>query len=690
MADDAAQSPHSRLSIDKLIADAAEQGLPPPTVETLIRSLSCPRVPLKGSGSLGDMMVTGEVSDDRALFDTTCLVHLPSLGPLLSRVGLDYMLAKLTLPRETRLRDLHEGMRRHLDWHLKDLHDTNHEIIPDTLARFVEDARWLWLELRAPEVDGRRSSFQTSHDDFAACSAWHHGQARSKSTLVTTPEGYACDQAISELERFRTAVVPLSHLSRLQAGDAGSVLMELLDASPKPLQTVHLLLGETDLMPLFLLPTTAPDAALYNLLGGCPTPRSPHAHTTLSHLGLSLDGFNKAVKLCPPQPNAPTQPSLPSRPSALLLFGDRVPYHASMVSHGTSLIHLAFSLKTSALIAKAEQQIRGDLLKQLRKLKYSPARRYKSVKQTSSMPSAGSTASKEYRLVTFAELQENEPIDVAFVTTDQQLVTLHRLQPYSMPSPATDPSSSLPTPPESPLLGRQAKITKLAAPKKVLLVSSRRRDSGWQGDVFRAYCANSPFSLVVHYTRFHERRYTWQKPHKLTDEIDFYRKYGDRLAEEKIAPRFVSGWTTGPTDSPHMFGSPSAVMILEDCGQVLDIKRKFAVYDLARRLHGKFGLEHGDLSPLNFLWYPSLGYSSLRLINWTSFRVHEGKCTRSAKTAKERMANEEERRLRETKRVERGDSDEESEEEEHGCSELDRLWRKLGLADGVSAEKKEK
>lgn len=242
-----------------------------------------------------------------------------------------------------------------------------------------------------------------------------------------------------------------------------------------------------------------------------------------------------------------------------------------------------------------------------------------------------------------------------------------------------------------------------------------------QGDVFRAYCANSPFPLVVHYTRFQKLRYYWQKPHQLTDEIDFYRQYGAKLAEEKIAPRFVGGWTTGPTDSPHMFGSPSAVMILEDCGQALDVKkwknvdldmegrqvplpyrrfvstsapltrdpRRFAVYNLARRLHGAAGLEHSVISPLNFLWYPSRGYSSLRLINWTSFDVHEGKCSRSGRTAEERLAQEEERRVRELKGPEGEDSDEESEEEEPGCFELDRLWRKLGLADGELAEKEE-
>ncbi|BGP35621.1 hypothetical protein JCM10296v2_007462 [Rhodotorula toruloides] len=529
MTDKAPQSPHSRLSIDKLIAAAAEQGLPPPTVETLIRALSCPRASLEGSGYFCDVMVTGNLSNARALFDTTSRVHLPSLGSLLSRVGLDYLLANLTVSPETRLRDLHEGMRRHLDWRLKDLHDTNDEIAPDTLERFVEDAHGYGLSCTTPYVG-------------AACSAWHHGGATSKSILVTTPEGYACDQAISQLEGFRTAVVPLSHLSKLQAGDAGAVLMKLLDAYPKSQQNVYLLLGEIDFMPLFLLPTTAPDATLFNLLGGCQTPRSPPPRTALPHLGFSSGRLNKALKLsCPPQPNTPIQLSLPSRSSALLLFGDRMPYNASMGSHGTSLIHLAFSVKTSALIAKAEQQIRVDLLKQLRKLKYSPARRYKSVKHPSSVLSAGSMASKEYRLATFAELQENEPVDVAFVTPDWQLVSFHRLQPYSTPSPADDPSSSLPTPPESPPLGRQARTTSTQGRKKRLLVSSKRRDGGLQGDVFRAYCANSPFRLIVQYTRLQERRSTRQEPHQPTDEIDFYRKYGGKLAEGKIAPRFVGG-----------------------------------------------------------------------------------------------------------------------------------------------------
>lgn len=165
---------------------------------------------------------------------------------------------------------------------------------------------------------------------------------------------------------------------------------------------------------------------------------------------------------------------------------------------------------------------------------------------------------------------------MAFVTRDP----FHRLTPYSTPSAADEPGK---TPLDMP-----AQDARTKRPHKLLLVSSEPADSGFQGDVSRAYCANSPFPLVIKYTDTLERRESWQEPHRVTDEIDFYRAHGTELAAAKIAPRFVGGWTMGRNESPCMGGLPTAVIIMEDCGEALRGK-KLRDVDMdveGRQVHG--------------------------------------------------------------------------------------------------------
>ncbi|PRQ70565.1 hypothetical protein AAT19DRAFT_11314 [Rhodotorula toruloides] len=689
-------------TIDKLLADAAEQGLPPPTVETLIRALSCPCASLDGSAYSSDPFVTGDLAGGQDLSQTACLVHVPSLGPILSRVGLDYMLANLAIPANTSLRQLDEGMCRHLDWRLKYLHEFGDGIVCDTLMRFVEDAKWLWLELCAPEDEKRAASFQTSNHAGATCSSWSHGRKGRKSGIITTPEGFACQRALTQLESYRTSVVPLDRLPRTRADDAGSVL-----TSSTPSKT-----GNTTSFCSSARPTSCRSSSFRSThpTRRCPTcslaaNRVPFLHPQ-SHFPSSAFLTGEQARPCTTCFRASRVDSPSQRfqiASLPLLFGDRVPYNATLASHGTSLVHLTFAVKQPALVARAEERIRKDLLKELRRIKYSPARRSKDKKHKSLLLSAVLPASQRYRLVTFAELQETESILVAFVTPDHQLVSFHRLLPYPSPPSEDDAPSSLPTPPKTPPLSLPAQDAGTVSLTKLLLISSEPADGGHQGNVYRAYCSGSPFPLVIKYTRFHERRRQyWEKPHELTDEIDFYRAYGDQLADEKLAPRFVGGWMTGRTESPHMAGSPTAVMILEDCGESLegkawedvDIDRngRRAIYALVQRLHASVGLRHRNLKPHNCLWRPSLGYDSLRLINWTSSTEHDERdLCRIVKTPEGSEADEEEGESCESQEgqvedsVDDDDDDEEDEaeeEEELRCRELEWLWTDLGLEDG--------
>ncbi|GAA6055805.1 hypothetical protein NBRC10513_002483 [Rhodotorula toruloides] len=127
-------------------------------------------------------------------------------------------------------------------------------------------------------------------------------------------------------------------LPHLQASDAGCVIGKLTSSSADQPYIVYLLFGETDFMPLFLLPIDSDFTLAY------PSPErevrdDSAASTSLSHVGISASQVVETlVSLFPNKPdNPPSESRLPERKSAILLFGKRTPYDASLVSHGTSL-----------------------------------------------------------------------------------------------------------------------------------------------------------------------------------------------------------------------------------------------------------------------------------------------------------------------------------------------------------------
>ncbi|BGP03729.1 hypothetical protein JCM10021v2_007467 [Rhodotorula toruloides] len=233
-------------------------------------------------------------------------------------------------------------------------------------------------------------------------------------------------------------------------------------------------------------------------------------------------------------------------------------------SSHTGRASLLFSAIDTSTGAKAEQQIRARVLEKMQETEVTDLSA--AMSELSHPPP--SPPLKDYRLATFTDLQKCETLSAAFVDRDGRLAALHDLSPFSRLSTEADAASNFPTPPATPSPPSLSNSTVTGLDKPLLLVSSEKLGFGHQGVVHRAYCADSPFPLVVKYScePEWERHDTFER---LCDEIAFYQAHGAGLAAEGIAPRFVGGWTTEGESSPRMCGTRTAVLVLEEWGEAM-------------------------------------------------------------------------------------------------------------------------
>ncbi|KAK4331211.1 hypothetical protein RTBOTA2_006689 [Rhodotorula toruloides] len=436
------------------------------------------------------------------------VAHLPSLGSILTGVGLDHMLADLATPAFTRLDELDDKVRHLLDWRVQeDARPWN-----NTLDPFMRNLCYLWRKFRYTDDSHDKLYFAAWEERGVTSLSWSRGGTYEPGVFAT-PGGRDCGRAIAQLEKLipylgrsccRSSIHP-DALPHLQASDAGCVIGKLTSSSADQPYIVYLLFGETDFMPLFLLPIDSDFTLAY------PSPErevrdDSAASTSLSHVGISASQVVETlVSLFPNKPdNPPSESRLPERNAAM-----------SELSHPPP-----------------------------------------------------SPPLKDYRLATFTDLQKCETLSAAFVDRDGRLAALHDLSPFSRLSTEADAASNFPTPPATPSPPSLSNSTVTGLDKPLLLVSSEKLGFGHQGVVHRAYCADSPFPLVVKYScePEWERHDTFER---LCDEIAFYQAHGAGLAAEGIAPRFVGGWTTEGESSPRMCGTRTAVLVLEEWGEAM-------------------------------------------------------------------------------------------------------------------------
>lgn len=236
------------------------------------------------------------------------------------------------------------------------------------------------------------------------------------------------------------------------------------------------------------------------------------------------------------------------------------------------------------------------------------------------------------------------PFYAAFVSPDGSLAALHTFSPLphdssSEVSPSTTvPVSSSSSCDTSAPVAEEPKSSD--EPQPLLLLASGQMSSGNQGSLYRAHCANAPFPLVAKYSRSSSRQYKM-----VVDEANFYRKHGQTMVEEEVAPRFVGAWKAGRgKESPYKTGQPVAILLMEEWGRSVSDwyhlsreerraaarsssfphrshpytsdERRHAVKDVAVRFHVKLGLCHNSLRDNNFVWRREIGASSFRLIDF--------------------------------------------------------------------------
>ncbi|BGP35601.1 hypothetical protein JCM10296v2_007442 [Rhodotorula toruloides] len=251
--------------------------------------------------------------------------------------------------------------------------------------------------------------------------------------------------------------------------------------------------------------------------------------------------------------------------------------------------------------------------------------------------SASSIRHQHYRLATSDELQRGVPLSAALVRSDGSLATPHCFTPLSYgnePSEASTPPLLAP-----PLADDAVSCTKHVSAatqqdaKPLLLLSSGSMVGGNQGVLYFAYCADAPFQFVAKYS--HPGGVCREM---VAYEAVFYRRNGPKLAAEKLAPRFIGGWSAEREASPYSDGSATTIILVEEWGQRVaewewcdvDRETRQAVLDLAIRFHLKMGYRHGSLRCDNILSQPNIGPSSLRLIDFArsgeSCICMEGEC----------------------------------------------------------------
>lgn len=237
MTDTPSERKEPPITLDRLIADAAEQGLPPPTVETLIRTLAYPRTSLSRPRSSKDPLMNFGSS-------TVCgngprilgVAHLSSLGAILSSVGLDHMLADLAVPSESRLDTMDSSTRFAISLRLASLQEEQcpYRWEKKTLEEAMWDWSGIWQQLKYPH-DTRKCAWLRLYESGGASRlGWHLEGESLEPRILATLTGRDCGQAIRQLEELAShlsedvahSAVRFEELPNLQAGDVGCVIRQ--------------------------------------------------------------------------------------------------------------------------------------------------------------------------------------------------------------------------------------------------------------------------------------------------------------------------------------------------------------------------------------------------------------------------------------------------------------------------------
>ncbi|BGP03712.1 hypothetical protein JCM10021v2_007450 [Rhodotorula toruloides] len=380
-----------------------------------------------------------------------------------------------------------------------------------------------------------------------------------------------------------------------------------------------IVLGETHFTPLLVLDV---DSSNFPSFSPLEPAHNPHLLSSITDPQEAKTVLARLVS--PSYPTETKTNSMRSSSPLLVVFGPKLPVNATLQKDGASFIHTIYGAGNE----EVEGKIRAQVLSLLESDKTAPSAKSRATaevddpsKRLARPRSPSPVQEQEYRLVTFDELKKNLPFNAAFVCPDGSLATLHSFSPLPLASsPPTSPTTATPSSSSDAPQASRANGVRHApvAPKPLLLLAADKQGGGNQGYVYRAHCADSPFPLIAKYSRCGSSSNA-----KVADEAKFYRKHGEKMVEEELAPRFVGAWVAEEGEaSPYKMGGSTTLLLTEEWGTSvsawchLSRAERNAVRELAVRFHLKLEACHGSLKADNVVWKREVGASSFRLIDF--------------------------------------------------------------------------
>ncbi|GAA6055773.1 hypothetical protein NBRC10513_002464 [Rhodotorula toruloides] len=610
------------ITISDLVEEAQKAGEASPTVETFLRRVAYPfetmPFPQDRHPPRHDVIRDGNERSGRPQ-TVLGLCYLPELASLLSEAGLSYLLSQSLSPPDTLITSVLSTLTE------KQLRQPR----PLSGVPSIYKLR-VRLQFFCPTLVPLEASrpLGLSHSRWN-CICASEGQMSHSCGISPVGLGWhekPADDVLDLLDRLAEASAatglsfhPWQCRPILGATNLWTRLDELVQTGKDCRLLLVIVLGETHFTPLLVLDV---DSSNFPSFSPLEPAHNPHLLSSITDPQEAKTVLARLVS--PSYPTETKTNSMRSSSPLLVVFGPKLPVNATLQKDGASFIHTIYGAGNE----EVEGKIRAQVLSLLESDKTAPSAKSRATaevddpsKRLARPRSPSPVQEQEYRLVTFDELKKNLPFNAAFVCPDGSLATLHSFSPLPLASsPPTSPTTATPSSSSDAPQASRANGVRHApvAPKPLLLLAADKQGGGNQGYVYRAHCADSPFPLIAKYSRCGSSSNA-----KVADEAKFYRKHGEKMVEEELAPRFVGAWVAEEGEaSPYKMGGSTTLLLTEEWGTSvsawchLSRAERNAVRELAVRFHLKLEACHGSLKADNVVWKREVGASSFRLIDF--------------------------------------------------------------------------